>query len=577
MQTCDNCHNAVTFVGAKFNHIGLGRNACASCHLSGIYGLTSKPNTQTHMGVTSNCESCHSSTATWSSAKPDHSLFTVATNCNSCHVAGGSTSSFKLSTHIPTNLNCTSCHSTNGWKPSTWNHTQQSVVNQCSTCHNGAYPPADPPTQNHIRYQVLTGVAITNCDTCHKAGYASWFPGQFHKNVPITTQCATCHLTAINGLTSKPSTPTHSMVTGNCESCHKTTVSWAASKTDHSLFNVATVCTSCHVTGGAATPKPNNHMPTALNCISCHSATGAAFTPNTWNHTQMPAAGQCATCHTGSYLSGMGRTSNHIPYQVLTGVAITNCDSCHKAGYVGWFPGQFHKNVPISSQCSTCHLSGIYGLTAKPATTTHATITGNCESCHSNPSIAWASATFAHTAANAVGTGTCDTCHGIVGAMPPNPMGKTLGHIPYVAGLAKCDSCHKSQISFNTSVTMNHSVVATSTCKSCHNGSYTSAGALGALPKPTNHIPEVQLLNGASMDCKACHSSTTSFLTEKMNHNGSLGSGSGQCTACHATGTNYLGTMLKKTVNHISPGKPDCSTAGCHRPLGNRGASYVTW
>ncbi len=42
-------------------------------------------------------------------------------------------------------------------------------------------------------------------------------------------------------------------------------------------------------------------------------------------------------------------------------------------------------------------------------------------------------------------------------------------------------------------------------CKLCHNGSYTSQGTQGALAKPANHIPEVQLLNGAAMDCNACH------------------------------------------------------------------------
>ena len=33
----------------------------------------------------------------------------------------------------------------------------------------------------------------------------------------------------------------------------------------------------------------------------------------------------------------------------------------------------------------------------------------------------------------------------------------------------------------------------------------------GALAKPANHIPEVQLLGGATMDCSSCHTGTASW------------------------------------------------------------------
>jgi hypothetical protein len=344
-----------------------------------------------------------------------------------------------------------------------------------------------------------------------------------------------------------------------------------SSKPDHGLFTVATNCGGCH-NGTSALGKPTNHMPTSLNCISCHSATSSVFTPNTWNHTQQPVTNLCSNCHTGSFLTGMGKPSNHIPYQVLSGVAITNCDSCHKAGYTSWYPGIFHSNVSVSTQCSNCHLSSIYGLTSKPATATHASVTGFCESCHRSTST-WLSVQYTHSPANAVGTGTCDTCHNGMTAL-----GKPANHIPVPAGIAKCDSCHRGQVTFTSPYTMNHSVVTAATCKSCHNGTYTTAGTQGALAKPANHIPEgSQLLNGAAMDCKDCHSSTTSFLTEKMNHNTSQGNGAGWCKGCHATGTAYLGTMQKKSLTHQSSGKTDCSVSGCHRPLGNRGTPYSAW
>jgi hypothetical protein len=81
------------------------------------------------------------------------------------------------------------------------------------------------------------------------------------------------------------------------------------------------------------------------------------------------------------------------------------------------------------------------------------------------------------------------------------------------------------------------------------------------------------------MDCKACHTSTSSWPAMKMNHNSSMGSGAGWCKACHATGTNYLGNMDRKALNHQSQGKTpiDCSQSGCHRPLGNKGNTFVNW
>jgi hypothetical protein len=87
----------------------------------------------------------------------------------------------------------------------------------------------------------------------------------------------------------------------------------------------------------------------------------------------------------------------------------------------------------------------------------------------------------------------------------------------------------------------------------------------------------VQLLNGAAMECNACHTSTTSWTSMTMNHNNSLGNGAGWCKACHASGTNYLGSMDKKALTHRSATATDCSQSGCHRPLGNKGTAFRNW
>jgi Cytochrome c7 and related cytochrome c len=294
----------------------------------------------------------------------------------------------------------------------------------------------------------------------------------------------------------------------------------------------------------------------------------------------VPVANQCATCHTGGYAPADGKTVNHIPYQTLTGVVITNCDTCHKGGYVSWRPGQLHVNVSLATQCATCHLTTAYGVTGKPATTIHSTVTGSCETCHKS-TASWLTITYTHAPANAVGTGTCDTCHNGTTAK-----GKTSTHIPIPAGV-KCDACHTSQSSFANPLTSHPAVIA-ATCKSCHSGAYLSEGmrAGGALGKPTNHIPhEANLLGGAAMDCNKCHTTTvytsaanwTTLATSNVMHNGSQGSGSGWCKACHATGTAYLGAMDRKSLSHDKAGKTDCSTSGCHIPLGTKGTAYTKW
>jgi hypothetical protein len=127
-------------------------------------------------------------------------------------------------------------------------------------------------------------------------------------------------------------------------------------------------------------------------------------------------------------------------------------------------------------------------------------------------------------------------------------------------------------------MSMNHSVVTAGACKSCHNGSYTTQGPNGAQAKPGNHIPEIQLLGGATMDCTSCHTGTTSWGNPRMNHNGSQGNGAGWCKGCHLRGTNYAGGMERMSLTHRkSTGVTDCSQSGCHRPLGNKGNAYTKW
>jgi hypothetical protein len=597
---CDSCHKAgyTSWNPGRFHQNISVSNQCATCHLNGTYGLTSKPANTTHAQVTGTCESCHKSTNSWLANYVHAAANAIGTGtCDNCHGAAGPGLP-KGATHVPitTGAKCDACHNsqTSFIAPYTMNHTAVAGMG-CSTCHGGGYigegnTGALGKTSNHIPTTGLAGVTIGNCDSCHKSGYATWSPGLFHQNVSITTQCATCHLSSAYGLTAKPATATHNGVTGNCEGCHKTTASWVANFTHSAANAVGTgTCDTCHTGASGVVGKTAGHIPltgTTAKCDSCHGSQVSFATNLKMNHTNVTAE-KCDICHSGAYVSegtqyggALGKTSNHIVYNNLTGVAIASCATCHASGYTSWIPGKFHASVSLTTQCSNCHLTNIYGLTAKPATATHNGITGNCESCHKT-TASWA-ATYAHAPANAVGTGTCDTCHTGVGGV----VGKTPGHIPLTGTAAKCDACHRSQASFATALSMSHSSVTGATCKSCHsNGTYLTEGTQfgGAKSKPTNHIPENGLLNGATMDCNFCHTGTTAWTTlvsSTVMHNGTIGGGTGGtfCKTCHLSGTSYLGTMEKKSLTHDSPGKTDCSAAGgCHIPLGNKGKAYTKW
>jgi len=573
---CSACHNTKTYVGATFNHQGVAPGSCQSCHTGG--GATGKP--ANHIQTSASCDTCHRVTAWVPAAGFDH-VGVVAGTCTTCHGAGRA--SGRPATHMPTNpgQSCDDCHkSVTAWRPTTWNHSQMVVANACAGCHSGAFPPADGKPSNHVPYASVAAAAAANCDACHKGSTTTWANGRFHSNVSVSTGCVACHtLSAAGsylGAVGKPATATHASVTGNCESCHKTTATWAGAKTDHSTFTAATVCSTCH-NGSTATGKPATHVPTTLNCFSCHNVAPQGWTPTKWNHTQMVVANACASCHTGGYPPADGKPTNHVPYQTVPVSAAANCDGCHKGSTTTWANGRFHANYSVNTGCVGCHTlttGGSYlAAVGRPATATHNGVTGNCEGCHRS-TASWSQVTFAHSAANAVGTGTCDTCHN-----GSTATGKPATHVPLTSGVAKCDSCHRSQAAWATSVTMNHAVVTTQQCKACHNGSYTSQGNQGALAKPANHVPEVQLLNGAAMDCNACHTGTTAWTTTTMNHNNSQGNGAGWCKGCHTEGQNYLGDMERKALNHKAKGQPvtDCSQSGCHRPLGSRGTPYRSW
>jgi hypothetical protein len=204
----------------------------------------------------------------------------------------------------------------------------------------------------------------------------------------------------------------------------------------------------------------------------------------------------------------------------------------------------------ILSGCANCHNGQVFaGVTpvSKASFPSHQVTTADCSTCHTS------------TVTFVTSTG---------GTMPAN-------HLPTAQ---PCTTCHTS-FGANSGV-MNHAGIL-SGCASCHNGQ--SFFGVTPVSKPSNHIPyATALLGGANMGCEFCHTPTvftsfTSLVSSTTMHNGSQGGGSsGLCVTCHLSGTNYLGSMQKKSHNGTSASK-DCSSSGCHRPLGSKGSSYTQW
>jgi hypothetical protein len=431
---------------------------------------------------------------------------------------------------------CESCHVQGMFK---------GTPKKCETCHTpGSRVQATTfKPSNHIP-------TVLGCAQCHSST-SSWSVARFNHAGVVIGQCAQCH----NGSITMGKPANHVMTTASCDSCHRTTT-WMSAGFNH-IGVVPGTCVTCH--GVSATGKPSNHIPTTLSCDACHTMNGT-FATSTFTHSAVQGVlpGQCSNCHNGSYtgMNALGKPSGHV-------ATTASCDSCH-TGFVSFASATFDHTGVSPGQCATCHTQGGSGM-AKP--TNHIPTTLSCDACHTTGG-SFSTTSFSHSAAQGVVPGQCSTCHN--GAYTAwNALGKPSNH---VATTDSCDSCHSGYTTFANGV-FNHTGVAPGTCSTCH-----YPGGTG-LAEPSNHIPyKTQLLSGASLNCDACHSSTTSFSIETMNHNNSPGNGAGWCKGCHASGTSYLGHMQKKSLTHRqSSGVTDCSQSGCHRPLGTHGSTYRTW
>ena len=602
---CASCHVDGIFKGTPRD--------CASCHVAGNrMGALSK--TTKHIPTVAQCDRCHQTTA-WVPATFSHVGLATGT-CQNCH--NGTAATGKPSMHMPTTDSCDGCHKTIDWKQLTAGGTLPAnhlpTTRTCSLCHNQSS--FIPGTMNH------SGI-FTGCVNCHSGqtfavGMTPMSKASSHALTSL--DCSNCHPSTVTfsmanlaNLTTPPLG--HLPTTQPCSTCHSSFGPGSGIMT----HTIATGCTNCHngqvFTGVTPKSKPVNHLPSSMTCETCHSTSNfTTFSGTTMKHTGI--IGGCTNCHNGQSFAGVTPVSKPVgtPPHLPTNMS---CETCHSTSNTnpGGFGNTLMKHTGIVSGCASCHgyinaaksfAVGMTPVNQTPSPTHIAAGSSPCESCHSSTvsftiaingtkptnhlpttqpcSTCHSSTSYYPGIMNHLGiVSGCTTCHNGQVFAGVTPVSKPVNHLPTSGG---CENCHvpgsTASGGFANGV-MNHVGIAGG-CTNCHNGQ--AFAGITPKTKPSNHIPyATSLLGGASMVCELCHKSTvftafTSLNSNSIQHNGSMGNGSGWCKTCHLSGTNYLGvTGSKMVLNHrgVTPTPTDCSQSGCHRPLGGIGSTYTNW
>jgi len=574
---CTTCHTTVSWTTATFDHSTTGfmltnghaNVACATCHISNNYNLTTAPTDCGNSG-------CH--LTTWQrTTNPVHptagASFGIA-NCSTCHSTVNwttatfdhSTTGFML-TNGHANVACALCHTNN-------NYSLTTTPNDCgnSGCHLTTWQ----QTKNPVHTTSGPQFAATNCAVCHTT--VSWTTAAFdHATTgfaltgthlsPTPTPCASCHVnnnytlssadcygchqaafqstTTLGGNVPNHVTAGFPITASSCATCHAITT-WAAGVFDHSATgfqltnahaNVA--CNLCHI---------NNNYALTITPTDCGNS-GCHLTA--WQQTTNPvhptagatfAAANCATCH--STVSWTTATFDHS----TTGFALTGthmsptptpCVSCHVSN-----------NYTLSStDCYGCHQAAFQSTTTLGGNVPNHVAAGfpttaaQCASCHTITT--WAAGVFNHASTgfaltNAHATATCVSCH--IGnnyalTIAPTDCGNSGCHLttwqqtkapPHAAAgatfaAANCATCHTT-VNFTTA-TFDHG---------------TTGFALTGLHMSPSPSP-----------CISCHVSNNYTLTSTA------------CYGCHITSWQSTATLGGVVPNHITAGFPtDCSI--CH-------------
>jgi len=236
---CLQCHNNSNWSEATFDHNATSfplsgshiATECVACHSEGYAGTSMLCSTchQTNynesvnpnhssLGISINCEDCHTTNPGWKPASfSTHNDYyalngahaVVANDCNICHEGNynntpnscfGCHSNEYNNTTDPAHAtaqfstDCIACHTENGWEPSTFDHVNQyfpiysgkhlAAWNSCADCHT------EP-----------TNYSVFSCITCHEHNQTDMANDHSEVNnyVYNSVNCLACHPTGISG------------------------------------------------------------------------------------------------------------------------------------------------------------------------------------------------------------------------------------------------------------------------------------------------------------------------------------------------------------------------------------------
>jgi hypothetical protein len=347
---CANCHSdhhgrnfdMVRFDEKGFNHLTAGFELtgkhktidCRECHKADlIQDQNIKKRPETYLGLGKDCKDCHQ----------DVHQGTLSVNCAQCHTTDNFAPASRFR-HEQTHYPLAGKHKNVG----------------CIECH-------PKETRNNAEFQRFSGVAFTNCNSCHQ---------DVHKN-KLGNNCKECHteqgFEVLNNKFNHNKTGfalagKHKTV--SCKDCHNLDVPVTDVFQDR-LGVKNTDCVICH--------KDVHEGKFGKECKSCHNEESfkIAGVPENFNHANtdfpllgMHAAVNCKDCHVSDFIKPL---------------EFGNCYACHKDYHETVFT-QTNKN----RDCAECHdVNGFdnpfFGVTEHEKTNfplTGAHIATPCFACH---------------------------------------------------------------------------------------------------------------------------------------------------------------------------------------------------
>ena len=424
-----------------------------------------------HAGIV--CDSCHS----WShvtapevkrlQGKRTQTYLGVSTSCVSCHpdVHRGQFSN-----------PCSSCHDTKGWKPApVFSHdraryplTGKHKQVECKQCHNGIV--------DHSNAVLYRAMEFSTCESCHRDPHLK----------KLTRRCDECHSTA-DWKTTKGGTFDHQrtefQLNGKhadikCLACHAPAPR-AVNANGEQGFHISRfhLCADCHkdAHGGQFAARADGGK-----CETCHTDKGfmiTLYTVESHLQSKFPLTGahiatNCIACHKANVIQAKStrqfhwekdltcRTCHPDPHKEQFAKENKKCESCHVTE--SWssllfdhskskFPLEGkHSTVQcvkcheradpvpyagVTAACAPCHKDPHFGQFAKGGAT-------RCEPCHDAQS--WKSIIFDHNTGSRFAL---DRAHADVACAKCHPSESRDGKpvVRYKPLGVACEDCHKNQ------------------------------------------------------------------------------------------------------------------------------------